>query len=316
MASSSTVKSAAKLARKQDELENKFRNTAFRTSRETYPARYFEEQEKEKDLRLLLDYAAQLRANNIPAYYLLDKKDTGIFKKKRDQEELAAFDAYIERRFNLNDPKDVRLVKEWAPEYFQRREDEMNRSLELQKHMNKIALFGVQSREDLELLFALDSGLISPSPSASWVLPAFNIQDEANAIERGIFSQHRGITMRSIGAPAADATPALINTFRNRNPTFNRATGVPTGTRFPLLNPTGVFGIETHTYGITPGAAIAATASDRSNNILGNLSNNFMKYMGYGPRTQVYTYNPGTRAMTAAVPNPAINYAGPISPLR
>ena len=217
MASSSTVKSAQKLGKRQDNLITKFADTSFRTHRDKYPARYFEDSEKEKNLRLFQEYAAELQTSGIPAYYNIDKSDVKLIKKKANEEELSAFDAYIETYFNFNDPKDVRLVKEMVPEYFTRREEEMNRSLELQKKMNKIALFGCQSREDLELLFALDAQLIRPSQHASWVLPAFNLDDNRAKYNRGYYSLHR------ITTDSRRVNDTVFN--RYAGPAFNRADG-------------------------------------------------------------------------------------------
>ena len=214
MASAQTTSKALKLKQTQDNLENTFSDQAFRLRDGGYPARYFAEDEDEKDLRALQAYARELNLANVPAYYMIDKKDINIVKKKSAARTLAQYDSFIETLFNLNDPKDVRLIKEITPDYFTRREDELNRKLELQKKVNKIMLFGVQSKDDVDLLFAMHSGDITLSPNASWYLPDLAVANEIAKYTRGFYNVHR-----------------LWDNYQRRNGPnlglFNRTTGAP-----------------------------------------------------------------------------------------
>lgn len=157
-----------------------------------YPASYFEQNEHEKDMRLKQEYVQYLHNHNIPTKYTVEKADIDVMKQKSEEAELMQLDAFVQQLYNMNDPKDVKIMKELWPAYFERREKEIDKQIELQKRFAKIRMFGVQNTDDLLLLYGVSTGEVKMEPFAPWTgLRKNDPADQLSRFKRGYFSVHR-----------------------------------------------------------------------------------------------------------------------------
>lgn len=93
----------------------------------------------------------------------LERDDVEFLEQKRAEELQFQFDQWLVRRVDLDDPANQRWVQEMVPEFYERREKFIDDKINLEAALAKIKLRGVKDKKDLQLLFALNSGLIQPS---------------------------------------------------------------------------------------------------------------------------------------------------------
>lgn len=93
----------------------------------------------------------------------LERDDVEFLEQKRAEELQFRFDEWLARRIDLNDPANSRWVQEVVPDFFERREKFIDDKINLEAALAKIRLRGANSKKDLQLLFAINSGLITPS---------------------------------------------------------------------------------------------------------------------------------------------------------
>lgn len=116
------------------------------------------------------------------------ERDIDYIKRKRDDEEYAAYSAWLGTLFNLNDPAQVALFKQLAPSYFTRREEVINEAIDMTARYAKLRLFGAQTEEDLKFQWQVETGRV--------ILPNGPIWDPLTWIERtakdtGVVAQNR-----------------------------------------------------------------------------------------------------------------------------
>lgn len=93
----------------------------------------------------------------------LERDDVEFLEQKRAEELQFRFDEWLARRIDLNDPANSRWVQEVVPDFFERREKFIDDKINLEAALAKIRLRGANNKKDLQLLFAINSGLITPS---------------------------------------------------------------------------------------------------------------------------------------------------------
>lgn len=93
----------------------------------------------------------------------LERDDVEFLEQKRAEELQFRFDEWLARRIDLNDPANSRWVQEVVPDFFERREKFIDDKINLEAALAKIRLRGANNKKDLQLLFAINSGLIKPS---------------------------------------------------------------------------------------------------------------------------------------------------------
>ena len=139
------------------------------------------------------------------------ERDIDYIKRKRDDEEYAAYSAWLGTLFNLDDPAQVALFKQIAPSYFTRREEVINEAIDMTAKYAKLRLFGAQTEEDLKFQWQVETGrVILPNgpiwDPLTWVARTSlqqgvsNYDDDQNitilkwnkyAYEKGMFSPFR-----------------------------------------------------------------------------------------------------------------------------
>lgn len=91
-------------------------------------------------------------------YY--DDKVGKWLEKKQAAVEAANFDAYFNKNFNLNDLASRQWAQQINPEFYQAREQEMTQKAEVILRLKKIQLRGPQDKDDLYMLWLIESGRV------------------------------------------------------------------------------------------------------------------------------------------------------------
>lgn len=91
--------------------------------------------------------------------------------------------------FNSSNPTMQRWAQSVFPEYFARREQVLEEQAQLQLAIAKMKLRGPRSREDLDLLYAIDSGVVAVPNQALFNLTGPSTSEEG--AKRGLFNPRR-----------------------------------------------------------------------------------------------------------------------------
>jgi hypothetical protein len=170
-----------------------------------FPARYIEPDERDDYMYVKDKLASTARPAPVT------DEDVSSILRKRAQFEVAKQEDWFQNSwsFNSSDPNKQRWAQTVFPEYFARREQVIDEQTVLQNQLAKIKLRGPRSREDIDLLYAIDMGLVDPSNTAIWNLTGDNM-NAAFTRRRGVFSPRR----IKIGEDRANMRP-LQNPLRN-----------------------------------------------------------------------------------------------------
>jgi hypothetical protein len=93
----------------------------------------------------------------------LERDDVEFLEQKRAEELQVRFDEWLARRVNLDDPANQRWFQEIYPEFYERRERFIDDKINLEAALAKIKLRGVKDKSELQLLYAINAGLLQPS---------------------------------------------------------------------------------------------------------------------------------------------------------
>ena len=148
-----------------------------------FPARYYEPDDRD-DVAVL---KTQLASAARPAP--VTDSDVEAILRKRAAVEVAKQENWFQNswQFNSSDPNKQRWAQSVFPEYFSRREQVIDEQTLLQNQLAKIKLRGPRSREDIDLLYAIDMGVVDVSDTSIW-----NIRGESlDQPRRGLFSPRR-----------------------------------------------------------------------------------------------------------------------------
>lgn len=89
-----------------------------------------------------------------------DDKTGRWLERKAAVAEAANFDAYFNKEFNKNDLASRQWAQSINPDFYKAREDEMNEKAEVILRLKKIQLRGPQDKEDLYMLWLIESGQV------------------------------------------------------------------------------------------------------------------------------------------------------------
>lgn len=138
----------------------------------------------------------------------LMQSDLDWLRRKQDQMTAAEFKQFVASMYNINDPAQLARMNKVYPELYDEQLKIVNERFDLAKRLAVMRLTGEpQSREDLQLLFALNTGAISLPVGNPWEPSTWGTQIAAGkneAITRGIFSPMQG---RLAGNGNKDFTP-------------------------------------------------------------------------------------------------------------
>lgn len=88
----------------------------------------------------------------------------------------------------MKDPAIQRLVEEMMPEYFERREQQIEEVADLQKQIALLLLYGPRSKSDLLLEYAIRNGKLNVPKGAIWDPASWY-----NEFDTSFFSMARGM---------------------------------------------------------------------------------------------------------------------------
>lgn len=131
----------------------------------------------------------------------MPKEFVSLLERKRQQEELLAIEQWLFKTFDLSDPLVVRYVNELYPDYLQRRQEQLEKDIDIMKRLAMIRLQGgPRSKDDLLLKYMVDNGIVKVDELRYTIW-----EPEANAnkitmdayIKRGIFNprSYRGVNL-------------------------------------------------------------------------------------------------------------------------
>ena len=150
-----------------------------------FPARYYEPDDGD-DVMHIKD---QLASAGRPAP--VTDNDVATILRKRAAVEVAKQEDWFQNswKFASDNPVQQRWAQQVFPEYFSRREQVIDEQTLLQNQLAKIKLRGPRSREDIDLLYAIDMGVVKVEDSAIWNITGTTLA----APRRGLFSPRRVI---------------------------------------------------------------------------------------------------------------------------
>lgn len=148
-----------------------------------FPARYYEPDPSD-DVATL---KGQLASASRPAP--VTDSDIAMILRKRAAVEVAKQENWFQNswQFNASDPNKQRWAQSVFPEYFARREQVIDEQTMLQNALAKIKLRGPRSREDIDLLYAIDMGIVQPDTNAIWNIKGTDLDKP----RRGLFNPLR-----------------------------------------------------------------------------------------------------------------------------
>jgi len=178
MASENTTQQAHFIDEKLDSHGKKYKDTAFPVQDDQFRAKYYAAKDDEKRMHIAQDWVASLNSKEnatkdsdkrkLNAQYIPTERDIDVILRKNAEKELVSLERFISEHYNLNDPNDVKTVKELWPGYFEKRLEYIEDQLEVQRKIARIKLMGIQTQEDLVFAYAIHAGLIDMPTSVAF----------------------------------------------------------------------------------------------------------------------------------------------------
>lgn len=85
-------------------------------------------------------------------------RDFEWLREKKKAQEAIAFDQWFSGLFDTKDPAVLQLTASIYPEFYQRKEQQIEMEMELLKRLKMLRVRGVRSQQDLQLLWAIQTG--------------------------------------------------------------------------------------------------------------------------------------------------------------
>lgn len=172
-----------------------------------FPAQYFNENKWEHkwnnwkaaiDTFTTDDIANAANPNQIFRRPEMPKELVSMLEQKRQQEELLAIEQWLYKTFDLSNPLVVRYVNELYPDYLQRRQEQLNKDIDIMKRLAMIRLQGgPRSKDDLLLKYMIDNHIIDVDQLRYTIWEPdgpegrARLDDRAAYIQRGIFNPRK-----------------------------------------------------------------------------------------------------------------------------
>lgn len=200
-------------------------------NKSSYPVRLYAPDPYDTEVKLKMEADEAIYGKKT-----LMQSDLDYLRRKQDQMTAAEFKQFVASMYNKNDPAQLARLNKVYPELLDEQKQIVDERFDLMKRLTMMSLTGEpQSREDLQLLFALNTGAIelplgSPWDPASWNTagaskPIAGTKDAAYV--RGIFSPVQGQK-----AGTGDSTKMPFDALR-------WATGGNPGRQFDLMGTGG-----------------------------------------------------------------------------
>lgn len=127
--------------------------------------------DRDTKLRLKQEYISQQGAGgvNLGEAHLNDS-DLKVIEDIEKQKQTNSFESFVASYYDMNDPATAKLVEEMMPEYYEKRQESIEHMAELQKQLALIDLRGPKSKQDLMVLYLVNTGAI-PLPKGTLFEP-------------------------------------------------------------------------------------------------------------------------------------------------
>ncbi len=132
----------------------------------------------------------------------LEKEDYEYEKDKDRNVQYAQWLNWAETYFNLADPAEQRIVEQLMPEYFDERAKQIHEVAELQVKIAELMLRGPRSKDDLFLIWLINSGKLKVPKGAIWAPDKWYAGQDGNNLNRGLFNPHRYVQQAGRPDPA------------------------------------------------------------------------------------------------------------------
>ncbi len=146
--------------------------------------------------------------------------DAAYMMRKRDDQERALFDVWVDNKFDLTDPAQVRMLQEIAPELYRRKEEMIDTMQNIASRYAKLRLRGPRTLDDLFLEWQVETGRVELPMGPVWnpmlwrALQSNNLEQSHVAdrdwnntrYQAGMFSPLRWITENTQGW-----APSVVN---------------------------------------------------------------------------------------------------------
>jgi hypothetical protein len=129
-----------------------------------------------------------------------DTEDFRWADRKRQQIERINYENFIAKSFDLSNPADQQRLEKIFPDYYEKREAEIEQQAELQKTLALIRLRGAQTKKEYQTVYAMMTGRIPIPTGALWQPESWSSHDLKGSFTRGIFSPRRLFQSRSLTA--------------------------------------------------------------------------------------------------------------------
>jgi hypothetical protein len=125
-------------------------------------------------------------------YATVTDEDLEHLERKRQALQYEDMYKFIDNYFPMTDPAVAKLVSGWMPEYYDRREQEIDKVAKLQADVAKLRLRGPSSREDLMTLYLLNSGALELTKGPIYAPEKWHGSDfPDDGFQRGLFNPKR-----------------------------------------------------------------------------------------------------------------------------
>lgn len=95
-------------------------------------------------------------------------EDAAYMLSKRDDQERALFDVWVDHKFDLTDPAQVRMLQEIAPELYRRKEEMIDTMQNIASRYAKLRLRGPRTLDDLFLEWQVETGRVELPMGPVW----------------------------------------------------------------------------------------------------------------------------------------------------
>lgn len=151
-------------------------------------------------------------------------EDASYLMRKRDDQERALFDVWVDKKFDLTDPAQARMLQDIAPELYKRKEEMIDTMQGIATRYAKLRLRGPKTLDDLFLEWQVETGRVELPMGPVWNprlwrgLQANNFEMNPNTdttwnmtrYTTGLFSPLRWITANTQGWSRNPYNPADI----------------------------------------------------------------------------------------------------------
>lgn len=187
-ASRSTTKDANVVGKARKQYENNFFDPGVQIQDDTFPAQYYARPESERAIGLKQDYIRHLNDwhPGLNARYDVTQQEIDALVRRYNEVDLLNFEKHISSWFNVQDPTHQRLINELYPQYFERRLDQIEANLEVQRRIAHLRLLGPRNADDLRFAYFLETGVIEKPQR-----PVFETAMADTDKQRGLFNPYQ-----------------------------------------------------------------------------------------------------------------------------